>query len=59
MDNNNSVVSLGTVSKYFPGLRIGWVIGDEEIIRRMAIQKSDGGTVYSTRGYVILMRSIN
>ena len=59
MDNNNSVVSLGTVSKILsPGLRIGWAIGDEEIIRRMAIQKSDGGTSpFNQRICNSLMRS--
>ena len=59
MDNNNSVVSLGTVSKILsPGLQIGWAIGDEEIIRRMAIQKSDGGTSpFNQRICNSLMRS--
>lgn len=44
-DTSGRVVGLGTVSKVLaPGLRIGWVDADSAIIRRMASQKSDGGT---------------
>lgn len=44
-DRNGVVVALGTVSKILaPGLRVGWAIGDAEIIQRMAMHKADGGT---------------
>ncbi|MGN6304246.1 MAG: PLP-dependent aminotransferase family protein [Mesorhizobium sp.] len=45
LDKNGVVIALGTASKILaPGLRIGWVIAADEIIERMAAQKSDGGT---------------
>ncbi|WP_439406505.1 PLP-dependent aminotransferase family protein [Bradyrhizobium sp. DASA03076] len=44
-DNTGRVIGLGTVSKILaPGLRIGWVNAAPPILRRMASQKSDGGT---------------
>lgn len=44
-DNSGRVIGLGTVSKILaPGLRIGWINADPAIIRRMASQKSDGGS---------------
>ncbi|MGY2803852.1 aminotransferase-like domain-containing protein [Bradyrhizobium sp. USDA 4506] len=44
-DKEGYVIGLGTVSKILaPGLRIGWVIADEDIVSRMVAQKSDGGT---------------
>ena len=44
-DTDGHVIGLGTVSKIMaPGLRIGWVNADVEIVRRMAAQKSDHGT---------------
>lgn len=58
-DENEVVVALGTVSKILaPGLRVGWAIGRKEVIDRMAMQKSDGGTnPFSQRIIVGLMRS--
>jgi 2-aminoadipate transaminase len=39
-DSAAQVVSIGTFSKTFlPGLRVGWVIADREVIRRMAAAK--------------------
>jgi 2-aminoadipate transaminase len=44
-DADGHVIGLGTVSKILaPGLRIGWVNADPEIVRRMAAQKPDHGT---------------
>lgn len=59
LDTSGVVVGLGTVSKILaPGLRLGWAIGDEEIIRRMAMQKADGGcNPMAQRIVVDLMRS--
>jgi len=61
MDNSGHVIALGTVSKILaPGLRVGWAIGDYQIIRRMAMQKSDGGTnALSQRIVVQLMQTGN
>jgi 2-aminoadipate transaminase len=45
LDRNGIVLALGTFSKLIaPGLRIGWVCGDPDIIARLARLKSDGGT---------------
>ena len=45
LDQSGVVVALGTVSKILaPGLRVGWAIGAPEIVRRMAMQKADGGS---------------
>jgi 2-aminoadipate transaminase len=40
MDKNEKVIYTHTFSKVLsPGFRLGWVVGDEEIIRKMAIAK--------------------
>ena len=59
MDTTGHVISLGTVSKILaPGLRIGWAIGDAGVIRRMAMQKADGGSnAFAQRIVVQLMQS--
>jgi len=59
LDDANVVISLGTVSKILaPGLRLGWAIGEPGIIRRMALQKADGGcNPMAQRIVVDLMRS--
>lgn len=59
LDDADVVVSLGTVSKILaPGLRLGWAIGEAGIIRRMALQKADGGcNPMAQRIVVDLMRS--
>jgi len=54
MDDEGLVVAVGTVSKILaPGLRIGWAIADVEIVRRMALQKSDGGSCPFTQRVVV------
>ncbi len=59
MDTTGHVISLGTVSKILaPGLRVGWAIGDAGVIRRMAMQKADGGSnAFAQRIVVQLMKS--
>ena len=45
LDPSGVVIALGTVSKILaPGLRVGWAIGAADIVRRMAMQKADGGS---------------
>ncbi|TFG91890.1 MAG: PLP-dependent aminotransferase family protein [Candidatus Atribacteria bacterium] len=40
LEKNDSVISLGTFSKILcPGLRIAWILGNKEVIRKMAILK--------------------
>ncbi len=44
-ETNAAGTDFDTVSKILsPGLRIGWAVGDAEIVRRMALQKADGGS---------------
>lgn len=59
LDDANVVISLGTVSKILaPGLRVGWAIGEPGAVRRMALQKADGGcNPMAQRIVVDLMRS--
>lgn len=59
LDEDGIVIAVGTVSKILsPGLRIGWAIADPEIVRRMALQKSDGGSSPFTQRVVAnVMRS--
>ena len=59
LDQEGVVLSLGTVSKILsPGLRLGWAIGEPEIVKRMGGQKSEGGSGPLTQRIVVdLMRS--
>ncbi len=59
LDDRGVVIAVGTVSKILsPGLRVGWAIAPPEIVRRMALQKSDGGSCPFTQRIVVsLMRS--
>lgn len=58
-DRDGVVVALGTVSKILaPGLRVGWAIGDREVVARMAMHKANGGTSpFAQRIVADLMRS--
>ena len=56
LDQSGHVLALGTVSKILaPGLRIGWALGDYAIVRRMAMQKSDGGSNAFAQRIVVQM----
>lgn len=59
LDKTGHAISLGTVSKILaPGLRVGWALGDAGVIRRMAMQKADGGSnAFAQRIVVQLMRT--
>jgi 2-aminoadipate transaminase len=54
LDRNGIVLALGTFSKLMaPGLRIGWVCGDADLLTRMARLKSDGGTSPMTQRIIL------
>ncbi len=56
LDESAHVLALGTVSKILaPGLRVGWALGDYAIVRRMAMQKSDGGSNAFAQRIVVQM----
>lgn len=59
LDEHGVVIAVGTVSKILsPGLRVGWAIAETDIVRRMAMQKSDGGSSpFNQRIVASLMRS--
>jgi 2-aminoadipate transaminase len=45
LDDSGSVVYMGTLSKTMgPGMRLGWLVGPPDLIRRVAALKVDGGT---------------
>ena len=45
LDDSGSVIYMGTLSKTMgPGMRLGWLVGPPEVIRRIAALKVDGGT---------------
>jgi len=45
LDSSENVIALGTFSKLLaPGLRIGWVLGPQSLLDRMARLKGDGGS---------------
>ncbi len=54
LDRDGIVLALGTFSKLMaPGLRIGWVCGDPDLLTRMARLKSDGGTSPMTQRIIV------
>ncbi|MGH2614409.1 MAG: PLP-dependent aminotransferase family protein, partial [Thermomicrobiales bacterium] len=45
LDDGDSVVYMGTLSKTMgPGMRLGWLVGPPDLIRRVTALKVDGGT---------------
>jgi 2-aminoadipate transaminase len=58
-DDAGVVIAVGTAAKVLaPGLRIGWIIADPEIVRQLAAQKADGGTsAFTQRIFVELLRT--
>lgn len=53
-DDAGVVIAVGTSSKIVaPGLRLGWVIADPELIARMAGHKADGGSSAFTQRILV------
>ena len=53
-DGHGAVIGLGTFAKLVaPGLRLGWVIAQPEIVAQMAAMKADGGTCPFTQRVLI------
>lgn len=54
LDRQGIVLALGTFSKLIaPGLRIGWVCAEPDIVARLARLKSDGGTSPMTQRMIL------
>ena len=53
-DRHGRVIGAGTFSKIFgPGIRVGWANGDADLVHRMAMRKSDGGTCPLTQRIIL------
>jgi 2-aminoadipate transaminase len=54
LDPAGNVIGLGTFAKLVaPGLRVGWVVANREVVARMAAMKADGGTCPFTQRILI------
>jgi 2-aminoadipate transaminase len=54
LDRSHTVITLGTFAKLIaPGLRIGWVAAERDIIARMAQLKADGGSSPMTQRIIL------
>jgi 2-aminoadipate transaminase len=54
LDPAGCVIGLGTFAKLVaPGLRLGWVVANREVVERMAAMKADGGTCPFTQRILI------
>ena len=54
LDRAGCVIGLGTFAKLVaPGLRLGWVVANREVVERMAAMKADGGTCPFTQRILI------
>ena len=54
LDHSNAVITLGTFAKLIaPGLRIGWVAAERDVIARMAQLKADGGSCPLTQRIIV------
>jgi GntR family transcriptional regulator/MocR family aminotransferase len=55
IDDNNIVIYLGTFSKaLFPGLRIGWITADKELIQRIAAIKRFADLTSSNLAQIVM-----
>jgi len=53
-DRSDCVIGLGTFAKLVaPGLRVGWVTAGPEVIEKMAVLKSDGGSCPLTQRMIL------
>jgi len=60
LDNEGRVIYLGTFSKILaPGFRIGWMVGDPGIIRKMEIAKQSTDLCTNVFGQVVAWRYVD
>jgi 2-aminoadipate transaminase len=53
-DSHGRVIGAGTFSKIFgPGIRVGWVNADADLVYRMATRKTDGGVCPLTQRIIL------
>jgi len=59
LDRSGRVIHLRSLSKTFvPGLRLGWAVGDSDIIRRMVVAKQFADAATNTPAQYILLEFI-
>ena len=53
-DKHGRVIAAGTFSKIFgPGIRVGWANADPDIVNKLALRKTDGGTCPFTQRIIL------